>query len=111
METDLPPFYTKRVSILQLGKICFFFFLIKKITTSPAMCRAPGERSKVTQKGGYMCTNKASPNRKGLRHIASSLKEIAARHVRNVPHDSESQKRSLHFQMDTEVNISHHQAT
>lgn len=43
------------------------------------MCRAPGEGSKVTQKGGYMCTNKVSPNRKGLRHIASSLKEIAAR--------------------------------
>lgn len=73
------------------------------------MCSAPGEQSKVTQKGGYTCANEASPNRKGL--IDNSLKEITARHVGNVPSDSESQKRSLHFQIDMEVNISHHQAT
>lgn len=75
------------------------------------MCSAPGEQSKVIQKGGYTCAKKASPNRKGFRHITNSLKEITAHHVRNVPSDSESQKRSLHFQTDTEVNISCHQAT
>lgn len=75
------------------------------------MCRAPGEQSKVAHKGGYMCANKASPHRKGLRHIANSLKDSTAHHVGNVPSDSESQKRSLHFQIDTEVNISRHQAT
>lgn len=48
-----------------------------------------------------MCPNKASPNRKGLGHIANSLKEIIAQHVGNVPRGRESQKRNL--QIDTEV--------
>lgn len=52
---------------------------------------------------GYMCPSKASPNRKGLGHIASSLKEILAHHVGDVPHGRESQKRNL--QIDMEVNI------
>lgn len=64
------------------------------------MCSTPGEQCEIS---GYTCSSKGSPNRKGLGHIAISLKEILAHHVGDVPHGRESQKRNL--QIYTEVNI------
>lgn len=64
----------KRSQDPSTGKNLLFKFFIKRYQLVLGCAELQGSR--VTQKGGYMCTNKSIPSRKGLGHIANSLKEI-----------------------------------
>lgn len=104
-------FLDKRSQDPSTGENLLFWFFNKRYQLVLGCAALQGSRVKLHKKAATRVPTRPALNRKGLRHIANSLKEITTHHVGNVPSDSDSQKRSLHFQIDTEVNMSRHQAT